>query len=507
MTGEWRMRYVAALDQGTTSSRALVIDENGAVRGRHGIEFAQIYPQPGWVEHDPMEILRSQTDALQAAVQKAGIDPRDLAAVGIANQRETTLLWERDTGRPVSNAIVWQCRRTAPTIARLGREGLHPLLREKTGLVPDAYFSGSKLAWILDHVPGARARAQRGELCFGTVDSWLLWHLSRERHHATDDTNASRTMLYNLRNGGWDEELLDIFNVPRTCLPEILPSSGYFGELHPDVLGVPVPICAVAGDQHAALFGQACFAPGMVKNTYGTGCFLLMNTGCEPVCSRHQLLSTVAWSTSGPSPEGRREFALEGSVFTAGAAVQWLRDELRLIDSAARSEELALSVPDTGGVYLVPAFTGLGAPHWDMYARGTLVGLTRGAGRAHIVRAALEAVALQTADVLAAMREDSGLPIAQLRADGGASANNFLMQFQADVLGARVLRPAVTESTAMGAAFMAGLAAGIWPNREAVAALWREERAFEPAMTSAQREQVLAGWRRAVDCARHWAQG
>lgn len=493
------MKYIIALDQGTTSSRAVVFDSQGNLAASHGIEFQQIYPRPGWVEHDPFEILRSQKDALCYAFQKAGISPRDVAAIGITNQRETALVWERDTGKPIYNAIVWQCRRTSDMIRRLVDDGLEPLLTEKTGLIPDAYFSAAKFAWILDHVEGARAKAERGELCFGTVDTWLIWNLTRNHIHVTDDTNASRTMLYNLNTGTWDNELLDIFRVPQTCLPKIVPSSSMIAELDPDILGIPVPIMSVAGDQHAALFGQACFEPGSVKNTYGTGCFLLMNTGERPARSRNRLLSTVAWSIG-----GKREFALEGSVFSAGSVIQWLRDEMKMLGSSAESEQIALTVSDSGGVYIVPAFTGLGAPHWDMYARGAIVGLTRGSGRAHIVRAALESIAYQTADVMTAMREDSGLPITQLRADGGASANSFLMQFQADILGARVVRPVVKESTAMGAAFMAGLAAGVWESKQEISSLWRVDGVFEPTMPPAQQEKLLHGWRRAVGRAKDW---
>jgi glycerol kinase len=493
------MKYIIALDQGTTSSRAVVIDSHGHVVGSHGIEFPQIYPQPGWVEHDPFEILQSQKEALRYAVQKTGVDPADVAAIGITNQRETTLLWERDTGKPIHNAIVWQCRRTADRIEELKAEGLSDVLREKTGLVPDAYFSGTKIAWMLDNVPGARERAERGELCFGTVDTWLAWNLTVGHRHVTDDTNACRTMLYNLHTGAWDEELLKILRVPLAVLPTIVPSSGEIGMLDKGILGREIPLCAIAGDQHAALFGQACFEQGMVKNTYGTGCFLLMNTGERAVVSKHNLLSTVAWSIG-----GKREFALEGSIFVAGAVVQWLRDEMKLLGSAAESEQVALSVPDAQGVYVVPAFTGLGAPHWDMYARGAIVGLTRGAGRAHIVRAALESIALQTLDVTEAMRRDSGVAMPQMRVDGGASANNFLMQFQADILGTDVLRPTITESTALGAAYMAGLAVGLWSGKKELLTLWQEERRFVPAMDALSRLEKVAGWHRAIERAKGW---
>ncbi len=495
------MKYIVALDQGTTSSRAVVIDAHGRLVGSHGIEFPQIYPQPGWVEHDPFEILRSQKEALRYAVQKTGIAAQDIAAIGVTNQRETTVIWERATGKPIYNAIVWQCRRTADRIERLKGEGMAQNARQRTGLVPDAYFSGTKVAWILDNAPGARARAEAGELCFGTVDTWLIWNLTKEHAHVTDDTNACRTMLYNIHSGDWDDELLRMLDVPRAVLPAIVSSSGLAGMLAADVLGREIPIASIAGDQHAALFGQACFEKGMAKNTYGTGCFLLMNTGERPVESSHNLLTTVAWSIG-----GKREFALEGSIFVAGAVVQWLRDELKLISTAAESEQVALSVPDAQGVYLVPAFTGLGAPYWDMYARGTLVGLTRGAGRGHIVRAALESIALQTLDVVEAMRSDSGIPIAQMRVDGGASANNFLMQFQADILGARVVRPRITESTALGAAYLAGLAAGVWSGKNELSTLWQQDTAFEPAKDASAREQKIRGWKRAIDRAKGWAE-
>lgn len=494
------MRYIVALDQGTTSSRAVVADQHGNFIAKHSIEYEQLYPQPGWVEHDPFEILRTQKESLHYAVQKAGIAPEDIAAIGIANQRETTLVWERSSGKPVCNAIVWQCRRTAGHIKELCDQGNGAMITQKTGLVPDAYFSASKVAWILANVPGAREKAQSGELCFGTVDSWLIYNLTCDKRHVTDDSNASRTMLYNLHTGTWDEELLTLFDIPRAMLAEIVPSSGIVGMLDSRVLGREIPIAALAGDQHAALFGQACFEPGMVKNTYGTGCFLLMNTGEKPVVSRNHLLSTVAWSLP-----GKRTFALEGSIFVAGAVVQWLRDEMKLIESSAQSEEVALSVPDSGGVYLVPAFTGLGAPHWDMYGRGTIVGLTRGSGRAHIVRAALESIALQTADVIAAMREDSGMAIDQMRVDGGASANDFLMQFQADLLAGQVIRPTIAESTAMGVVFLAGLAVGLWESQREIAGLWHTQRTFHADMPQAQRQGILSKWHRAVDRARDWA--
>ena len=493
-------KYIVALDQGTTSSRAVVVDAKGAVVASHGIEFPQIYPKPGWVEHDPADILSSQVEALRMAVQKAGIAPEEIAAIGITNQRETTLLWDRKTGKPVCNAIVWQCRRTAGEIERLKSEGAEEIIRRKTGLVPDAYFSATKIQWILRNVPGARIAAQAGELLFGTVDTWLLWNLTRERVHVTDVSNASRTMLFNIHTMQWDEELLERLDIPRAILPAVVDSSGVVGTLDPGILGAPIPIAGIAGDQQAALFGQACFSKGMVKTTYGTGGFLLMQTGEEAVDSRNGLLTTVAWRMG-----GRTEYALEGSVFVAGAVVQWLRDEMKLLSSAAESEAVAASVPDTAGVYLVPAFTGLGAPYWDMYGRGAIVGLTRGAGRAHIVRAALEAIAFETADVMEAMARDSATPLAEMRADGGASANGFLMQFQADILGIPVVRPAVTETTALGAALLAGLGVGLWESREEVGRIWKAERVFSPQFSEDERAQRLKDWHRAVLRAMRWA--
>lgn len=494
------MKYIVALDQGTTSSRAVVIDENGQFVASHGIEFPQIYPQPGWVEHDPQDILRSQTEALKLAVRKAGIDAHDIAAIGITNQRETTLIWEKATGRPVCNAIVWQCRRTAAEIERLKAEGAAEEIRKKTGLIPDAYFCGSKIQWVLRNVPGAKVAAQAGELLFGTVDSWLIWNLTREHAHVTDVSNASRTMLFNIHTMDWDEELLELMEIPRCILPKVVDSSGVVGMLDPGILGVEIPIAGVAGDQQAALFGQACFEKGMVKTTYGTGGFLLMQTGGEAVESKNGLLTTVAWRIG-----GKTDYALEGSVFVAGAAVQWLRDEMKLVSSAAETEDIARSVENANGVYVVPAFTGLGAPYWDMYGRGAIVGLTRGAGRAHIVRATLESIAFQNADVMDAMVKDSDIPLNQMRADGGASANGFLMQFQADVLGIPVVRPAVTETTALGAAYLAGLAVGVWESREQLAALWKPETVFQPGWTEGQRDEQLRQWHRAVQRAMRWA--
>ena len=495
------MKYIVALDQGTTSSRAVVVDENGKVVAVHGMEFPQIYPQPGWVEHDPSQILSSQVESLKKAVEKAAIDPKDIVGIGITNQRETTIIWDKATGKPVCNAIVWQCRRTAAEIERLKAEGASEIIRKKTGLIPDAYFCGSKIQWILRNVPGTRVAAQAGELLFGTVDTWLIWNLTREHAHVTDVSNASRTMLFNIHTMDWDQELLDLMEIPHVLLPKVVDSSGVVGMLDKSILGVEIPIAGIAGDQQAALFGQACYEKGMVKTTYGTGGFLLMQTGTEAVESENGLLTTVAWRMG-----GKTEYALEGSVFVAGASIQWLRDEMKLISSAAESEEVALSVPDTAGVYVVPAFTGMGAPYWDMYGRGAIVGLTRGAGRAHIVRATLEAIAFQNADVMDAMTRDSGIPLSQMRADGGASANGFLMQFQADVLGIPVVRPAVTETTAMGAAYLAGLAVGVWESREQVAALWRTDRIFQPQWSEDQRAERLRQWHRAVLRAMSWAE-
>ena len=495
------MKYIVALDQGTTSSRAVVVDENGKVVAVHGMEFPQIYPQPGWVEHDPAQILSSQVESLKKAVEKAAIDPKDIVGIGITNQRETTIIWDKATGKPVCNAIVWQCRRTAAEIERLKAEGASEIIRKKTGLIPDAYFCGSKIQWILRNVPGTRVAAQAGELLFGTVDTWLIWNLTREHAHVTDVSNASRTMLFNIHTMDWDQELLDLMEIPHVLLPKVVDSSGVVGMLDKSILGVEIPIAGIAGDQQAALFGQACYEKGMVKTTYGTGGFLLMQTGTEAVESENGLLTTVAWRMG-----GKTEYALEGSVFVAGASIQWLREEMKLISSAAEYEEVALSGPDTAGVYVVPAFTGMGAPYWDMYGRGAIVGLTRGAGRAHIVRATLEAIAFQNADVMDAMTRDSGIPLSQMRADGGASANGFLMQFQADVLGIPVVRPAVTETTAMGAAYLAGLAVGVWESREQVAALWRTDRIFQPQWSEDQRAERLRQWHRAVLRAMSWAE-
>ena len=492
------MKYVVALDQGTTSSRAVVFDARANIVSVHSIEFPQIYPQPGWVEHNPQDILDSQIQALKAAVEKAKVNPADISAIGITNQRETTLLWEREGGAPLANAIVWQCRRTAPLVERLKADGLGNLLRDRTGLVPDAYFSGTKLQWLLDAIPNSRARAERGELCFGTVDSFLAWHLCEGHPHVTDATNAARTMLFNIHDQRWDEDLLRAMDIPTALLPAVVDSSQVIGTLRRDILGREIPVAALAGDQHAALFGQGCFTPGSCKNTYGTGCFVLMNTGEAPIHSHNDLLTTVAWRV-----DGKPTYALEGSVFVGGAAVQWLRDEMGLVRSAAETEAVATSIADNGGVFLVPAFTGLGAPHWDMYSRGTIVGLTRGTGRAHIVRAALESIAYQSADVIRAMSADSGIRTAEMRVDGGASANNFLMQFQADILGARVLRPKVIETTAMGAAMLAGRAVGLWTDGD-LATLPQPDREFLPEMNLERRAALLHQWQRAVERSKGW---
>ncbi len=494
------MKYIVALDQGTTSSRAVVFDGQGRMVASHNIEFAQIYPHPGWVEHRPQDILDSQITSLKLAVDRAGIDPSDIEAVGITNQRETTLLWDRRTGDPLCNAIVWQCRRTAPLVERLKQDGLGNLLRDRTGLVPDAYFSGTKLQWMLDSIPDARERAAKGELCFGTVDSFLAWHLTGGRVHVTDATNASRTMLYDIHNQRWDGDLLRAMDIPAPLLPQVVDSATVVGMLDSRILGREIPLAAMAGDQHAALFGQGCFDPGMCKNTYGTGCFVLMNTGDAPVRSTHNLITTVAWRM-----DGKPVYALEGSVFVGGAVVQWLRDELGLVKTAAETEAVAQEVADNGGVYFVPAFTGLGAPHWDMYGRGILVGLTRGANRAHIVRAALESIAYQSADVIEAMESDAGIRTVALRVDGGASANSFLMQFQADLMNADVIRPQVIETTAMGAAMLAGRAVGLWTDSD-LRNLQSVDREFIPAMDERQRALLLRHWHRAVERSKGWAE-
>jgi glycerol kinase len=493
------MSFILALDQGTTSSRAILFDHTGAIRGMAQKEFQQIFPQAGWVEHDPKEIWTSQLEVALTALAKAGLTSRDVAALGITNQRETTVIWDRLTGEPIHNAIVWQDRRTADFCEQLKRNGSSDLVRQCTGLVIDAYFSGSKIRWLLDNVHGARQRAARGELAFGTIDSWLLWNLTGGSQHATDPGNASRTMLFNIHKGAWDPELLRILDVPAEILPEVRSSSEIYGLTAPGVFDSPIPIGGIAGDQQAALFGQNCFTRGLAKNTYGTGCFMLMHTGQKPMPSRHQLLTTVAWKI-----QGATDYALEGSVFIGGAVVQWLRDGLGMIKSSADVETLAAGVPDSGGVYLVPAFAGLGAPHWDQFARGTITGLTRGTTAGHLARAALEGIAFQVADVLDVMKEDSGFALDELRVDGGASANNLLMQFQADILGVPVVRPKVVETTALGAAYLAGLAAGYWKNRDEIHAAWQLDRAFQPQKSADERDYRRNRWSEALNRARDW---
>lgn len=492
-------KYLAALDQGTTSSRAVIFTETGELISSFNKEFPQHYPKPGWVEHDPHDILDSQISALREAVRLSGVNPADIAAIGITNQRETTFLWDRNTGECVGNAIVWQCRRTSQMVDQLVADGCSDMIREKTGLIPDAYFSGTKLKWLLDYY-NLQEKAENGELCFGTVDSFLCWHMLEGRPHVTDATNAGRTMLFNLHTQDWDDDLLKLLGIPRACLPKVVDSSGMIGMLDPAILGRAIPVTAIAGDQHASLFGQACLKKGDIKNTYGTGCFMLMNTGDKPVMSRNGLLTTMAWRIG-----GKPTYALEGSVFMGGATIQWLRDELKIIDHAAETETLATSIPGTGGVYLVPAFTGLGAPWWDMYSRGTLIGMTRGTGRAHIARAALEAIAYQSADLMDAMAADCGKRPEMLQVDGGASANSFLMQFQADITAIPVVRPRVLETTALGAALLAGLGAGVYTSLEETAKGWQKDLEFTPRMDEATRKLNLRGWHKAVERAKDWA--
>jgi glycerol kinase len=491
------VRYVLALDQGTTSSRAILFDQDGGAVALGQREFRQIFPQPGWVEHDPREILATQREVARQALRNAAM--KEVMAIGIANQRETTILWDRQTGEPVHNAIVWQDRRTTEICSRLKSDGVESEIRERTGLVIDPYFSGTKIAWVLDTLPGARARAERGELAFGTVDTWLMWHLTGNRTHVTDVTNAARTLLFNIHTSDWDEELLRLLRVPRAILPDVHPSAHAFGMVPAGVFGEPLVIGGVAGDQQAAMFGQACHSAGMAKNTYGTGCFMLLHTGERPIASSSGLISTPCAQVRG------REYALEGSVFIGGAVVQWLRDELGFFDSSSEVERLAASVLDSGDVFVVPAFAGLGAPHWDANARGAIVGLTRGTSRAHIARAALESIAYQSAEVLEAMQKDAGQPLAELRVDGGASANDLLMQFQADLLGVPVVRPRILETTALGAAYLAGLTVDLWQSREEIARQWQAQRRYEPRMGAAEREARMARWREAVKRSRHWA--
>lgn len=493
------MAFILALDEGTTSARAIVFDHAGAIRAVAQKEFSQIFPQPGWVEHDPEEIWKAQMAVAAEALARAGIHARDVAAIGITNQRETAIAWDRKSGEPVHNAIVWQDRRTAAYCDQIKRSGHEPLITSKTGLILDSYFAGTKLRWLLDNVPGVRDKALQGRLAFGTVDAWLIWKLSGGAH-LTDPTNASRTLFYNIHDGAWDDELLSLFDIPRSVLPEIFPSSTVVARTADGLFGEQIPIAGIAGDQQAALFGQRCVTPGMVKNTYGTGCFMLMHTGERPVASRNKLLTTAACQSG-----ARLEYALEGSIFVAGAVVQWLRDGLGLIESSAEVERLAATVADNGGVYFVPAFTGIGSPHWDPYARGMIHGLTRGANAGHVARAALESIAYQTADVLHAMERDAGIRVRELRADGGAADNDVLMQFQADLLGVPVVRPRVTETTALGAAYLAGLAVGYWKNGEEIAAQWQVDRVFEPAIDDGRSKALMAQWRKALERAKNWA--
>ena len=495
------MNAILALDQGTTSSRAILFDHSGKILGVAQKEFRQIYPQAGWVEHDPREIWETQLEVAREVLARTKLPAKDVVAVGITNQRETTVVWDRKTGQPIHNAIVWQDRRTAGFCDQLKREGRAEVIAQKSGLVIDAYFSGSKLRWLLDNVPGARERAQRGELAFGTIDTWLLWNLTRGALHVTDPSNASRTMLFNLHTGAWDEELLKILDVPREVLPQVRSSSEIYSGTATDVFDAAIPLAGIAGDQQAALFGQNCFQRGLAKNTYGTGCFMLMNIGPEPAPSRNQLLTTVAWKAGQDI-----EYALEGSVFIGGAVVQWLRDGLGLIKHSAEIEALAASVPDSGGVYLVPAFAGLGAPHWDQYARGTITGLTRGTTAAHLARAALEGIAFQVADVLAVMKQDSGIELTELRVDGGAANNDLLMQFQADILRVPIVRPKIVETTALGAAYLAGLATGFWKDRAEVQRVWEADRTFEPKLSADEAAARQQRWAQALERAREWEQ-
>lgn len=492
-------KYVMALDQGTTSSRCILFNQKGLIESVAQKEFTQIYPKAGWVEHNAIEIWDTQLEVAREAMAKIGAAASDIAAIGITNQRETTVVWNKNTGKPVYNAIVWQCRRTAGTCDELKAEGFDKAIREKTGLIVDAYFSGTKVKWILDNVEGAREEAERGNLLFGNIDTWLIWNLTGGRVHVTDYSNASRTMLFNIHELKWDKDILERLNIPEAMLPKPMPSSCLYGYTDGKIFGSKIAIGGAAGDQQAALFGQACYKPGTAKNTYGTGCFMLMNTGEKAVESKNGLLTTIAWGI-----DGKVEYALEGSIFIAGAAIQWLRDELKLIEKASDSEEIAASVPDTNGVYMVPAFVGLGAPYWDQYARGTIVGLTRGAKRAHLIRATLESLAYQTNDVLKAMEEDSGIKLEALKVDGGACANNFLMQFQSDILGVQVDRPEVIETTALGAAYLAGLAVGYWKNKEEVVKNWAISRSFTPELEDERRQELLNGWHKAVDRSLGW---
>lgn len=493
-------KYIMSLDQGTTSSRCILFNKNGLIESVAQKEFTQIYPKAGWVEHDPMEIWFTQISVATEAMQKINATASDIAAIGITNQRETAVIWDKTTGKPIYNAIVWQCRRTSDICDVLKEEGFDQIIKEKTGLIIDAYFSATKIKWILDHVEGAREKALKGQLLFGTIDTWLIWNLTKGKVHVTDYSNASRTMLFNIHTLKWDEEILTRLDIPTSMLPQVKPSSCVYGHTNATLLGGEIPISGAAGDQQAALFGQICHTPGTAKNTYGTGCFLLMNTGEKAILSHKGLLTTIAWGI-----DNKVEYALEGSVFIAGAAIQWLRDELRMIDHAAHTEAYANSVPDSNGVYIVPAFTGLGAPYWDQYARGTILGLTRGVKKEHFIRATLESLAYQTYDVLMAMQEDSGISLKALKVDGGACANNFLMQFQSDILGSKVDRPEVIETTALGAAYLAGLAVGYWKDQEDISTNWALSKSFTPKMKSSKREFLLKGWHKAIKCTREWA--
>ena len=493
-------KYIMALDQGTTSSRTVIFDQFGNIVNMVSREFKQIYPKSGWVEHNPMEIWKSQLKSARLAMQKANLNVTDIASIGITNQRETTVIWDKYTGKPIYNAIVWQCRRTAPICERLKKEGLANMIYHKTGLVLDAYFSATKIKWILDNVAGARERAERGDILFGTIDTWLLWNLSKGKIHATDFSNASRTMLFNIHQLSWDNELLELLDIPQNILPEVLPSSHIYGRTDKEIFGKEIVISGDAGDQHAALFGQVCFEPGMVKNTYGTGAFMLMNTGEKAISSSNGLLTTIAWKIG-----DEVEYAMEGSVFVAGAVIQWLRDELKMIKTADESENYASKVKDTNGVYFVPAFVGLGAPYWDMYARGAIFGLTRGVKKEHIIRAAIEAIAYQSRDVLEVMQKDSGIHLKMIKVDGGAVQNNLLMQFQTDILGIPLVRPEVTETTALGAAYLAGLATGFWNNKEEISRKWKEDKKFLPVIKNETKEKLYSDWKKAIQRTLNWA--
>ena len=494
-------KYILALDQGTTSSRAILFDKEGNIIATSQKEFTQIYPKPGWVEHNAMEIWGSQSGVMREVLETNSISPNEIAAIGITNQRETTIVWDKNTGKPIYNAIVWQCRRTSEICDEIEANGYKDMIKDKTGLILDAYFSGTKIKWILDNVEGAREKAENGELLFGTVDTWLIWNLTRGKVHVTDYSNASRTMLYNIKELKWDDEILELLNIPKSMLPEVKPSSCIYGNTDEQMLaGAQIPIAGCAGDQQSALFGQTCFEEGSAKNTYGTGCFMLMNTGEKPVESKNGLLTTIAWGV-----DGKVEYALEGSIFVGGAVIQWLRDELKILYNAKQSEFYATSVEDTNGVYVVPAFTGLGAPHWNMYARGCVMGLTRGANREHLVRASLESIAYQVKDVLHAMEEDSGLKLAGLKVDGGASANNFLMQFQSDILDTNINRPKVVETTALGAAYLAGLAVGFYSSKDDIKNSWIIDKEFTPYMEESKRSKLYKGWKKAVQRSLDWA--